>query len=204
MMEVESISSPSSLSPSCFDSTSPIPLPLFNMEWSLLKFSKACFQKILKSALLKEIETIIVSSTASKVKGELQIQGSQGSIRSLSLSYSYIGYQGINEILEVLCKYKVIIKELAIELDEKTTKTDKGRIESNCGHLIRQFEVSFPITLNGVRIGRAEVQEKIKEEERRDRNVIIEQSDFGDSIHICEVRFSDESIIGLRVSSWNV
>lgn len=33
---------------------------------------------------------------------------------------------------------------------------------------------------------------------------IIEQSDFGDSIHICEVRFSDESIIGLRVSSWNV
>ena len=31
--------------------------------------------------------------------------------------------------------------------------------------------------------------------------VILENSNYGDSVHLCEVRFSNESLIGLRVSS---
>lgn len=71
-----------------------------------------------------------------------------------------------------------MIKELNIELDDKATKTDKGRIESNCGQLIRQYQLSFPIILNGLVIGQMEGPKILKEEEKKDRLVTIQQKDF--------------------------
>ena len=90
----------------------------------------------------------------------MQIENRTMTLSSLSLPYSVVKYQGINEIVDIVCKTGMKIKELNIELDDKATKTDKGRIESNCGQLIRQYQLSFPIILNGLVIGQMEGEER--------------------------------------------
>lgn len=62
MMEVESFSSPSTLSPECFDTSRSIQLPIFTVTWSMTNFSKAHFRKIMKSTLLDGVEIIKVLS----------------------------------------------------------------------------------------------------------------------------------------------